>query len=247
MTTPAGFCRDMVKDRYALFTPEGFVPSVLPGWTDCVVNIVISPALGANLSQLLITLSSAGRGASSSQETEFLLYVVEGGGRVTVAGEKRELSRGHYVYVPPKTDYAVDSAQEGTRLLIFEKRFQPLAGEKTPVAVFGDAGKIQGLPFLGNPRALLQTLLPDGLPFDMAVNIFTYEPGAALPFVESHIMEHGLLMLAGAGIYRLESDWHPVQAGDVIWMAPYCAQWFAAVGDVPASYIYYKDVNRRPL
>jgi (S)-ureidoglycine aminohydrolase len=54
-------------------------------------------------------------------------------------------------------------------------------------------------------------------------------------------------MLAGAGIYRLESDWHPVQTGDVIWMAPYCAQWFAAVGDVSASYIYYKDVNRRPL
>ena len=90
-------------------------------------------------------------------------------------------------------------------------------------------------------------MLPESPAFDMAVNIFNYEPGAALPFVESHIMEHGLLMLAGAGIYRLESDWHPVQAGDIIWMAPYCAQWFAAVGDVPASYIYYKDVNRRPL
>jgi (S)-ureidoglycine aminohydrolase len=78
----------------------------------------------------------------------------------------------------------------------------------------------------------------------MAVNIFVYQPGTALPFVETHIMEHGLLMLAGTGICWLDVGWYPVQAGDVIWMAP---QWFAAIGDAPASYIYYKDVNRAPL
>ena len=81
----------------------------------------------------------------------------------------------------------------------------------------------------------------------MAVNIFTYDPGAALPFVETHVMEHGLLMLAGAGVYRLEDEWYPVQAGDVIWMAPFCPQWFVALGTEPAIYIYYKNVNRSPL
>jgi (S)-ureidoglycine aminohydrolase len=54
-------------------------------------------------------------------------------------------------------------------------------------------------------------------------------------------------MLEGQGIYRLDADWHPVQAGDVIWMAPYCPQWFAAIGPAPARYIYYKDVNRPVL
>jgi (S)-ureidoglycine aminohydrolase len=29
-------------------------------------------------------------------------------------------------------------------------------------------------------------------------------------------------------------------------MAPYCPQWFVACGRKPASYIYYKDVNRAP-
>ena len=71
-------------------------------------------------------------------------------------------------------------------------------------------------------------------------------PGATLPFVESHIMEHGLMMLKGQGVYRLDADWHPVQAGDVIWMASYCPQWFVCSGKSPASYIYYKDVNRHP-
>ncbi len=247
MSTPPGSCRDRVKQRYALFTPDGFVPSVLPGWTDCVVHIVISPALGANLSQLHVTFGANGKGRGKTEATEFFVYVVEGECGLAVGGEKRTLARGHYAYVPPGTDYSFDGAREHSRLLIFEKRFVTLAGQPVPGALFGDASRIEGLPFLGNQRALLQNLLPDTLAFDMAVNIFTYEPGAALPFVESHIMEHGLLMLSGGGLYRLENDWHPVQTGDVIWMAPYCAQWFAAVGDVPASYIYYKDVNRPPL
>jgi (S)-ureidoglycine aminohydrolase len=93
----------------------------------------------------------------------------------------------------------------------------------------------------------LQVLLYDDPAFDMAVNIFTYQPGATLPFVETHIMEHGLMMLKGQGIYRLAEDYHPVQASDVIWMAPYCPQWFVAMGKTPASDIYYRDVNREAL
>jgi (S)-ureidoglycine aminohydrolase len=59
-------------------------------------------------------------------------------------------------------------------------------------------------------------------------------------------MEHGLLMLEGQGVYRLGESWYPVQAGDCIWMGPYCAQWFVASGKRPARYLYYKDVNRDP-
>ena len=47
-------------------------------------------------------------------------------------------------------------------------------------------------------------------------------------------MEHGLLMLSGQGVYRLGDDWHPVRAGDVIWMGAYCPQWFVAMGKEPA-------------
>jgi (S)-ureidoglycine aminohydrolase len=148
---------------------------------------------------------------------------------------------------PPDTDYEFKTERAGTRLLVFQKRFEPLAGQNVPDVLFGNAAKVEGLPFLGNKNARLQKLLPDTLAFDMAVNIFVYQPGTALPFVETHLMEHGLLMLAGTGIYRLDVDWYPVQAGDVIWMAPYCPQWFAAIGDALASYIYYQDVNRAPL
>ena len=30
-------------------------------------------------------------------------------------------------------------------------------------------------------------------------------------------------------------------------MAPYCPQWFVAMGKQPARYLYYKDVNRDPM
>ena len=54
-------------------------------------------------------------------------------------------------------------------------------------------------------------------------------------------MEHGLLMLEGGGIYRLGDAWYPVAAGDFIWMAPFCPQWFGALGKQPAKYLIYKD------
>ena len=64
----------------------------------------------------------------------------------------------------------------------------------------------------------------------MAVNVFTFQPGAKLPFVECHVMEHGLYMMQGQGVYCLSENWYPVAAGDTIWMASYCPQWFVAMG-----------------
>jgi (S)-ureidoglycine aminohydrolase len=83
--------------------------------------------------------------------------------------------------------------------------------------------------------------------FDFAVNTMVYQPGAALSMVEIHVMEHGLIMLEGGGIYRLGDSWYPVTAGDFIWMGPWCPQWFGAIGKVPAKYLIYKDWNRHPL
>ena len=69
---------------------------------------------------------------------------------------------------------------------------------------------MDGTPFLGDPDAILKVLLPRDPRFDLAVNVFTFQPGATLPLVEVHVMEHGLLMLEGQGVYRLGDDWYPV-------------------------------------
>jgi (S)-ureidoglycine aminohydrolase len=242
-----GFTRTVVKRRYALLTPDGFVPSQLPGWKNVTAVVNISPAMGADFSQAQIRFGKGGRGEGNTGALEFFIYVIAGGCRATVGRQKRNLVAGHFVLIPPDTNFHFSGVAKETQLLMFQKQFVPLPAVKRPEVVIGHQKEIPGRPFLGNPDARLQILLPDRPEFDLAVNIFTYQPGATLPFVETHIMEHGLLMLQGQGIYRLDADWHPVRAGDVIWMAPYCPQWFVAMGKTPASYIYYKDVNREPL
>jgi (S)-ureidoglycine aminohydrolase len=111
----------------------------------------------------------------------------------------------------------------------------------------GCEGQIEPRALMGDPWLEVRTLVPEDPAFDFAVNTMTFQPGAALSIVEMHVMEHGLLMLSGAGIYRLGDDWHPVTAGDFIWMGPYCPQWFGAIGKTPAKYLIYKDWNRHPL
>ncbi len=248
MPKQPGSTRTVVKRNYALITPDGHVPSVLPGWKNAVVIIHIAPVMGGpRFAQLAITLDETSSGAGHTGALEHFYYVSSGDCIAQTNGKKHELTVGSYLFLPPKTDFKFSHSSKGTRLVVFQKKFEPLAGEKIPGVICGHSNAIKGNPFLGHEDARLQVLLPDHPSFDMAVNIFTYDPGATLPFVETHIMEHGLLMLSGRGIYRLGDDRHEVTAGDVIWMGSYCPQWFIAQGKTTSSYIYYKDVNRAPL
>ena len=242
-----GFTRSVVKREYALLTPAGFVNSVLPGWQDAQAVVVVSPAMGARFSQVLLTLGASGRGSGGMGEIETFVLVLDGALVAASGDAQHELAVGGYAFLPAGQPYTLESASEATRLLLFQRRYVAQIDSDTPTAVFGNEREVEGVPFLGDEAALLKTLLPDAPAFDMAVNIFTFQPGATLPVVETHIMEHGLLMIQGQGIYRLGSDWHPVQAGDVIWMASYCPQWFVATGKTSARYVYYKDVNRAAL
>jgi len=244
-----GITRTVVKPRYAVLTPDGFVPSNLPGWKNAVCVVNISPAMGGpRFTQLHITLEKGGAGEGNTGANQYFIYVLEGSGTIDLADKRHRLEAGSFVYLPPGKDLQLKhSGTPVMQLLIFQKKYVPQKTVPAPDTMTGHEREVKGQPFLGNEDARLQVLLPDHPAFDMAVNIFTYQPGATLPFVETHIMEHGLLMLSGQGVYRLDNDWHPVQSGDVVWMGAYCPQWFVAMGKTPASYIYFKDVNRDPM
>jgi (S)-ureidoglycine aminohydrolase len=203
--------------------------------------------MGAKFAQVMVTFDAGGKAQLPANDIETAGYFATGGGLLTIGGVKQKVSAGAFFFAPAGEAWSITTPKAGTRVTLFQKKFAPLAGVAAPQAIIGDAAKVDGQPFLGDPDARLQVLLPDVPEFDLAMNIFTYQPGATLPFVETHVMEHGLLMLAGQGVYRLEDSWYPVAAGDVIWMAPYCPQWFVAMGKSPASYLYYKDVNRAAI
>jgi (S)-ureidoglycine aminohydrolase len=242
-----GETRTKVAQRHALIAPDGHVPSVLPGISGAVTNVIISPAMGASLTQLLITFAEGGHAEFASDDVETCAYIMEGGCVATIDSSSEPLGKGGYVFSPAGKKLELSRPAAGTRITIFQKYFDELEGIPGPAPVFGNEKDVEGQPFLGDPDARLKVLLPDTPSFDMAVNLFTYQAGARLPFVETHIMEHGLIMLEGEGVYRLEDAWYPVTAGDAIWMAPYCPQWFVAMGKGPSSYLYYKDINRSPM
>jgi (S)-ureidoglycine aminohydrolase len=243
-----GHTRTRLQPRHALITPDSHVASALPGMEKVRLVTHITPAMGAGFAQLSLAFNEAGgiaRFPAQAQQT--VLYVTSGAVRCQTGAQSAQLEAGGFAYVSQNDALELSFAGSPGAVTMFQKKYVPSAGLKPPASFFGFSSKVPGQPFLGNPNALLQVLLPEDPAFDLAVNIFTYQPGATLPFVETHVMEHGLLMLSGQGVYRLEDSWYPVTAGDVIWMAPYCPQWFVAMGDEPASYLYYKDVNRPAL
>ena len=238
--------RSVVKSNHALLAPDGYVNSQVPGWTNCTVHVIINEQMGAHLCQTIVILNKEGQLKGHTAASQLFFYIIKGKCKATISGETQVLTEGQYVYIPIQKDYLFDEVTEGTRILTFHKVYEQLADHPIPLTLFGDAAVVPAAEYGNDPALRLQLLLPDNLSFDMAVNIFTYDPGGHLPFVETHIMEHGLLYLQGQGIYMLDQQWYPVKKGDAIWMAPYCQQWFTAMGKEPAVYIYYKNVNRFP-
>jgi (S)-ureidoglycine aminohydrolase len=242
-----GTTRSRLQRSHALIGPDSFVTSDLPGWERSQVIILISPRMGARFSQYLALMESGGCAGQAPRSVERVIYVVEGGLDLVLRGAHvRSLGPGGFAYCPPDTNVEA-WATVTSSINVFEKRYVIRRGFSIPEPVFGDEQEVEGTAFMGDPGATLKVLLPRDPRFDLAVNVFTFRPGTTLPLVEVHVMEHGLLLLEGQGVYRLGDNWYPVQKGDVIWMAPFCPQWFVAMGKGPARYLYYKDVNRDPM
>jgi (S)-ureidoglycine aminohydrolase len=254
-----GQTRSSLQADHALLTPDTFVRAPLPGMVRASAIVHTAPAMRAAFTQYTAEIEPGG--SLGPAETQRFVFVVEGKVHVEASGKKHVLAKGGYAYLPPRPIGSASeiSAPGTTRIAVIEKEYQPLNGEtsstqkkvkvrsRMPATLIGKEGSIAPQAFMGDEALLVRTLLPDDPSFDFAVNTMTYQPGAILPMVESHVMEHGLLMLEGQGIYRLGDRWYPVAAGDFIWMAPYCLQWFGALGKVPAKYLIYKPWNRHPL
>jgi (S)-ureidoglycine aminohydrolase len=237
-----GQTRSARRADHILQTPDTFVRAPLPGMRNASAIVHAAPAIGARFTQYTAEFEAGG--ALGPAAMQRFLYVLEG--EVEVNGAS--LTRDDYAYFPPGHAAAV-SAKTAARAAIIEKPYQPLpdismSGLPAPRYFTGRERDIAATPLMGDDALEVRGLLPDDASFDFAVNTMTYLPGATLHMVEIHVMEHGLLMLAGGGIYRLGDHWYPVAEGDFIWMAPFCPQWFGALGKTPAKYLIYKDWNR---
>jgi (S)-ureidoglycine aminohydrolase len=239
-----GQTRSARRADHLLLTPDTFVRAPLPGMKRSTAIVHAGPAMGAAFTEYTAELDSGGE-LGETQAQRFV-YVLEGSLKVESKGKKSELGPRGYAFLPEGAAHRV-VASRATRAAVIEKKYQAIGSVRAPAAVLGSEDGVPSHPLGGDVDLQVKCLLPDAPAFDFAVNTMVYQPGAALAMVEMHVMEHGLLMLAGGGIYRLGDSWYPVTAGDFIWMGPWCPQWFGAIGKVPAKYLIYKDWNRHPL
>lgn len=249
--------RAVVARNYAILPPEGIPAGPIPGWSGADARILCAPAMGARFSMILFDVPAGhGGGQSLPAGEQGFLFVVSGRVALTMSGTATDLGPGGYAYLPPATEFSLEAQDGIARVLWTRKRYEAL-GDERPRVVIGDETKMAGETWAmgsGNPLlpgtaeivegAILKMLLPDEMIYDMAMNIFTFQPGRGLPVTETHVMEHGLLFLQGQGVYLLGDTWYEVREGDFIWMGPYVPQSFYATGRTPSRYLYYKNVHR---
>ena len=231
---------------YTLVTPANHYPSRLPELGDAPVVKLVTPRLApARIGEYLIELPAGGgttRPIAPGFET--FLYGLDGAASVQVDGRELLLGAGAYLYAPSTKSFELFAGELPARLLMIKRRYEPTADHDEPRLI---SGHRDDEPFADTPvrgfrrRELLPTTDPA---FDFAMSLLAFDSGVGLDNIEVHDEEHGLYMTAGAGLYFLDGALHEVEAGDFIYMAPYCPQGFTATGREPAEYLLYKDTWR---
>lgn len=242
----AGETRSCLRAKFLLHAPDSFVRTPMPGVNEGLAIVHASDALGAGFLHYTVELAAGGSlGALGlDEEAQRFCYILRGEGTVLFGANTHGLRAGSYVYLP-EGHQATISATAALEIAVIEKVYE--AGEDdAPGAFVSHVDEVEACALGGDEGVMVKLLLPADSAFDFAVNTMAYVQGSSLSQVEVHVMEHGLVMLEGAGRYRLGEEWFEVREGDVIWMGPYCPQWFAASAEGSATYLIYKNVNRRP-
>ena len=246
--------RAVFTGAYAVI-PKGVmqdaVTSYLPFWEGTRAWVLARPLSGfaETFAQYLMDVAPGGGSAKPEPDhsAEAVLFVVDGEVALTIAGKAHVLVAGGYAYIPPATVWSLrNKAQAPARFHWIRKAYETVAGLSAPDALVTNENDIapEPMPGAGATWATTRFVDPTDLRHDMHVNIVTFEPGGTIPFAETHVMEHGLYVLEGKAVYRLNQDWVEVEAGDFIWLRAFCPQACYAGGPGRFRYLLYKDVNR---
>lgn len=246
--------RAVFTSAYA-FIPKGcfsdIVTSYLPGWTKTRLWLIARPMSGfaETFSQYVMEVAPGGGSDSPDPETgaEHWLFFTEGLATLNINGSGIEVEAGSYAYIPAGTPWTL--LAEGSvpaRFHWLRKIYEPAPGTPAPPHfVINEADvPVRWMPETAERWGTTRFVEPEDLRHDAHVNIVTFEPGGLIPFEETHVMEHGLYVLEGRAVYKLNQDWVEVEAGDFMWLRAYCPQACYAAGPGRFRYLLYKDVNR---
>ncbi len=246
--------RAVFTEAYAVI-PKGtmmdIVTSYLPFWDKTRLWILSRPLSGfaETFSQYIMEIAPGGGSdrPELDEGAEGALFVVEGELAVTLDGKEHRMLPGGFAFIPPASKWAAHNRSEApVRFHWVRKAYEYVDGLPAPEAFFTNEADITPNPMPGTEGKWATTRFvdPTDLRHDMHMTIVTFEPGAIIPFAETHVMEHGLYVLEGKAVYRLNQDWVEVEAGDYMWLRAFCPQACYAGGPGKFRYLLYKDVNR---
>ncbi len=248
--------RAVFTESYAVLprgTMRDIVTSRLPFWDDTRLWVIARPLSGfAETFSWYVVEVAAGGGSDHPEgdpEAEGVLFVVHGDLTLRVDGETHELEPGSYAFLPPGATWSLRN--HGDRDATFHwirKAYDAVEGVAVPAAFVTHERDVAVEPMPDTDGAWVTQRFVDPLDVrhDLHVNIVSFEPGGAIPFPETHVMEHGLYVLEGKAVYLLNKDWVEVEAGDFMWLRAFCPQACYAGGPGRFRYLLYKDVNRHP-
>ena len=246
--------RAVFTEAYAVI-PKGvmrdIVTSSLPFWRNTRAWVLARPLSGfaETFSQYIMEVGPGGGSDKPEPDAgaEGVFFVVEGELTVTLADTTHLMRPGGYAYIPPASAWSVkNEGREAVRFHWIRKAYEAVDGLDAPEAFVTSEQDIAPTPMPGTEGKWATTRFvdPEDMRHDMHVTIVTFEPGAVIPFAETHVMEHGLYVLEGKAVYRLNQDWVEVEAGDFMWLRAFCPQACYAGGPGKFRYLLYKDVNR---
>ncbi len=246
--------RAMFTEAYAVIpkgTMRDITTSFLPFWDNTRLWVIARPMTGfaETFSHYIMEVGPGGGAdrAETDPEAEGVLFVVEGSMSLTVGGKTHEMLPGGYAFLPPQSGWTLrNTGTEPLRFHWLRKAYQAVEGLDHPEVIVTNEADVTPTPMPGTDGKWATTRFvdPADLRHDMHVTIVTLEPGAVIPFPETHVMEHGLYVLEGKAVYRLNQDWVEVEAGDYMWLRAFCPQACYAGGPGRFRYLLYKDVNR---
>jgi (S)-ureidoglycine aminohydrolase len=247
--------RAIFTEAYALI-PRGvmrdIVTSALPHWHNTRAWIIARPLSGfaETFAQYVVEVLPGGGSTRPEPDAgaEGVLFVVAGQAHLSIDGKTHTLRAGGYAYLPPGCKWTLaNKGKAPMRFHWIRKSYEAVDGIDAPEPFVANEQDvpIRWMPGTNDTWGTTRFVEPDDLAHDMHVNIVTLEPGAVIPFEETHVMEHGLYVLEGKAVYRLNRDWHEVEAGDFMWLRAFCPQACYA-GPERFRYLLYKDVNRHP-
>jgi (S)-ureidoglycine aminohydrolase len=246
--------RAVFTEAYAVIpkgTMQDIVTSRLPFWEETRAWVLARPLSGfaETFSQYIMEVAPGGGSTrpEPDPEAQGALFVVEGELTVTLEGHDHVLSPGGFAWLPPSSGWTARNAGSApARFHWIRKRYEKVDGLEVPEPLFSSDADVAPAPMPGTDGKWATTRFvdPADMRHDMHVTIVTFEPGGVIPFAETHVMEHGLYVLEGKAVYRLNQDWVEVEAGDFMWLRAFCPQACYAGGPGRFRYLLYKDVNR---